>query len=595
MAEETQDKSSAVHPADTKPYDPEALVGKMLAGRYRIERCIGRGGMGVVYLAQQSALGRAVVIKVLPREFVDNEEAIIRFEREARGMSRLQHPNVVAIHDFGHDADLAFICMEYVAGETLSQRLRREGHVPLTEFAAIAAQLLHGIGEAHRIGLIHRDIKPSNIMLTERHGQQNYVKILDFGLAKLMKGSDEVTKEQTLVGSAAFLSPEQIMGRAIDHRVDIYAMGVLFYYMLCGDKPFSGDDIRVLYQHVHDAPEPLAPKLPQGHRVPAELVALVERMLEKSPDARPHDAVIALAELTEIMIANTIDIPTPATSLGSGDFPAVRAPRENSLDESSEEFVRNRSHTPSYSPLRNTTSSHVVPAEWESSPSGVSFVTGEQILQIQKEQTRRTLGIALVVVMILGAVGAAIWWSQSRDAAPAQPDAPAQVVQATGPTLEGLRAQLRQVNDAIDANNFGLAEELLGLVEPGLQAIPQVKPDYASARDRLETTRLLSQAKRHEADGKAEDARALYDQLLHRNPEHPDAQAGLKRLAATTKSGRAEPRKPATANLRVMRPRRTKQRPPWSRRSRRSRAMIARARCKLLTNLLRRIRSAWCR
>src|SRR5690554_2225056 len=325
MSEDTLDKSAPTSEAapakKKKPYDPEKLIGKTLAGRYEVEQCIGKGGMGVVYLARQTALGRKVVIKVLPRSFVDDEEAIIRFEREAQGMSRLQHPHIVAIYDFGHDADQAYICMEYVNGETLTERIRREGPTSAQEFAQIASQILQGIGEAHSMGLIHRDIKPSNIMLTERHGRQNYTKILDFGLAKLSAGAVDVTKEQALVGSAAYLSPEQIMGNPSDHRADIYAMGVLFYYMLCGEKPFvSDDDITVLYQHVHAAPKPLGGRLPEDHRVPGALVELVERMLAKSPDDRPADAPSILVELIEIMAETSIQLPNLAAQITTGEF-----------------------------------------------------------------------------------------------------------------------------------------------------------------------------------------------------------------------------------------------------------------------------------
>ncbi|MEM1350386.1 MAG: serine/threonine-protein kinase, partial [Myxococcota bacterium] len=216
--------------------DTDDLIGASLAGRYEIERCIGRGGMGVVYLASQSTLNREVVVKVLARSLSQEREAIIRFQREAFGLSQLQHPNIVTIYDFGRERELAYIVMEYVQGETLSQFIKSHGAMPFEEFARIAAQILDALAEAHSRGIIHRDIKPSNIMLCARHGHSNFVKVLDFGLAKLVHDHIEVTKKTNLVGSIAFLAPEQILGLEFDQRVDVYALGVLFYYMLTGRK-----------------------------------------------------------------------------------------------------------------------------------------------------------------------------------------------------------------------------------------------------------------------------------------------------------------------------------------------------------------------
>ncbi len=430
-ASQTRSKSGS---KARKPYDPEELIGKTLGGRYEVEKCIGKGGMGVVYLARQSALDRSVVVKVLPRSFVDDEEALARFEREALGMSRLQHPNIVSIYDFGHDDDQGYICMEFVDGETLSRRIKRDGPIDVEEFAPIAAQILQGIGEAHSLGMIHRDIKPSNIMLTERHGQQNYVKILDFGLAKLVKGARNVTKEQALVGSTAFLSPEQIMGNDIDQRVDVYALGVLFYYMLTGEKPFvADDDITVLYQHVHNAPPPLADKLPEMHRVPAELVELVERMLAKQPDDRPPNTASIVEELTGIMATTSLQI-----RWTTGEFAALSPSSSAIFDDPSDRLERGRRQTPIAQQSPHTSPSHVALEQsvgTGTQPSG-SFITSEQMLQMQRENTRRSLVIALVAALVVagGVTGFMMWRDrQSRAPVPIAPAAPAAAPAAKTP------------------------------------------------------------------------------------------------------------------------------------------------------------------
>ena len=273
---------------DQPQADP--LLGTTFARRYLIERRLGRGGMGVVYQATQVDLGRPVVLKVLAPDWLGDAEALARFEREARGLSSLQHPNIVTIHDFGKVDGRAFIVMEYVAGETLDRFVRRKGHLTLADFVPIAAQVLKGLGEAHSRGIIHRDIKPANIMLCERQGRANYVKILDFGLAKLVSGSSDITK-QNVLGTPTCLSPEQILGEKVDQRVDVYAVGILFYFMLTGVMPFHADnDASILYKHVHEKPQPIHDLLPPDHGVPEGVLELISRCLEKSREKRPRDA-----------------------------------------------------------------------------------------------------------------------------------------------------------------------------------------------------------------------------------------------------------------------------------------------------------------
>jgi serine/threonine protein kinase len=257
--------------------------GTTFARRYLIERRLGRGGMGVVYQATQIDLNRQVVLKVLAPDWMGDPEALARFEREARGLSSLQHPNIVTIHDFGRVDGRAFIVMEYVAGETLDRFVRRRTRLALADFVPIAAQVLKGLGEAHSRGIIHRDIKPANIMLCERQGRANYVKILDFGLAKLVSGSSDITK-QNVLGTPTCLSPEQILGEKVDQRVDVYAVGILFYFMLSGVMPFQADnDASVLYKHVHEKAVPLVELLPADHGVPEGVLELIGRCMEKSP------------------------------------------------------------------------------------------------------------------------------------------------------------------------------------------------------------------------------------------------------------------------------------------------------------------------
>ncbi len=273
------------------PLSNDPMIGALVDDRYRINRLIGRGGVGVVYHATDSETGSAVVIKILAPNWVDNAEILARFDREVERLSGLQHPNIVDLYDFGRYDGRAYMVMEYIEGELLKSYIGRKRRLSLEEFVPIAGQILKGIGYAHSRGLMHRDLNPANIMLCVRDGEANVVKILDFGLAKLKEGEIKVTEQHDLLGTAGFLAPEQIKGEHVDLRVDVYALGVMFYNMLSGRMPFEGEhNATLLYKHVHEPPLPLAEILPVQHTIPVHLMRLVHDCLEKSPDQRPEDA-----------------------------------------------------------------------------------------------------------------------------------------------------------------------------------------------------------------------------------------------------------------------------------------------------------------
>lgn len=277
-----------------KAPDPEALIGAVIAGRYKITQTIGSGGMGHVYLAEQVGLDRSVVVKVLKAEAAV-PEAEARFKREAKTLSRLEHPNVVGIHDFGVEGSLHYLVMEYIEGRTLAWFLRKTGPLPLVVFVRVAMQMLEAVGEAHRAGLVHRDLKPSNIMLCRRGDNPLHVKVLDFGLSKLTDaGAGEggnLTRAQYVLGSAGYMAPEQIKGLPVDQRADVYALGVMFYRMLTGKRAFDGQDqMAVLYQHVHSEVPALADNLPEGHDIPPAIQHLIEQCMAKDPAGRPASA-----------------------------------------------------------------------------------------------------------------------------------------------------------------------------------------------------------------------------------------------------------------------------------------------------------------
>ncbi len=258
-------------------------------GPYEIAGLIGAGGMGEVYRARDPRLGRDVAIKVLPEEVAEDPARLRRFEREARSIARLDHPNLLAIHDLGHHEGSPYLVCELLEGRTLRERLEA-GPIPPQEALALAAQIADGLAAAHSQGIVHRDLKPANVFVT----QQDRVKILDFGLAKLVPAGEEddtelptataLSQEGMVLGTAHYMAPEQAAGRAVDHRADQFALGVILYEMVAGRRPFEGTTAQeTLASILRDDPEPLERAAP---RVPVPVRWLVDRCLARDPGGR---------------------------------------------------------------------------------------------------------------------------------------------------------------------------------------------------------------------------------------------------------------------------------------------------------------------
>jgi hypothetical protein len=239
---------------------------------------LGHGGMARVHRGLDRQLGRQVAIKVLAPPFDRDREFVERFQREARAAAGLSHPNIVAVFDSGSDDGTQYIVTELVEGETLADRLRRDGPMPQAEAVAVAADIARALAAAHERGLIHRDIKPGNVMLPP----DGRVKVVDFGIARAA-GSDTLTNTGVVLGSTAYLSPEQASGQPADERADLYALGCVLYEMLTGRVPFSADTpIATMYRHVNEEPPPPSTFAP----IPSELEDIVMRALEKDPKRR---------------------------------------------------------------------------------------------------------------------------------------------------------------------------------------------------------------------------------------------------------------------------------------------------------------------
>ena len=273
-------------------------------GPYRVLKELGRGGMGVVFQAVDSTLNRTVALKVLTPESAADERARARFVREARAVAALDHPNVVTVYQVGEDNRVPYIAMQFLRGESLEDRIDRERQVPVRDALRIAREVCQGLAAAHAAGLIHRDIKPANVWLEADGGG---VKILDFGLARAADDQN-LTRTGVVVGTPAFMSPEQATGKPLTHRSDLFSLGSMLYMMLTGRYPFASEnEVGILMAIVKERPRAITELNPN---CPELVVRAVWRLMSKHPDDRPTDATEA-AELFSLLEAEY----DPATQL----------------------------------------------------------------------------------------------------------------------------------------------------------------------------------------------------------------------------------------------------------------------------------------
>jgi tRNA A-37 threonylcarbamoyl transferase component Bud32 len=280
------------------------LIGTRLAGTYRLERLIGRGGMATVFEATHARLPRRFAVKLMTQSLQTSPEAIERMRREAEVASRLEHENLVDVVDFNvTDDGVPFIVMELLAGEPLARRLQRERVIhSVADFVAIVRQVTAGVSAAHERNIVHRDLKPTNIFLCASDAQQPRVKVMDFGISKIIGVTAELTRDMAVLGSPGYMSPEQARGTSseVDWRADIFAMGAIMYRMLAGAPPFAGGSIpATLYRVVHEAPRPTE----RWREVPRPLRQVVLRAMSKRPAARQPSMSQLWRELSDAMHA----------------------------------------------------------------------------------------------------------------------------------------------------------------------------------------------------------------------------------------------------------------------------------------------------
>ncbi len=293
------------------------LVGQVVADRYHVVKKLGEGGMGQVYLAEHVKMGRRSAIKVMNPSMVHDPDAVARFNREASNASRITHPNVCAIYDFGETPEgLIYLAMEYIEGEALTDLLERDGALKVPRAVHIFRQVADALQAAHDLGIVHRDLKPDNIMLTKNKGGADVVKVVDFGIAKAVSGDEsgqKVTKTGLVVGTPEFMSPEQLSGDKLDGRSDLYSLALVFYKMLTGQLPFKADTIQeTMIKRLTDEPAKLAvtrPDLP----FPAGLQEVLDNALARTPVERYQTVSKFGQDVASITGVGSATVAVPAT------------------------------------------------------------------------------------------------------------------------------------------------------------------------------------------------------------------------------------------------------------------------------------------
>ncbi|MEZ4224987.1 MAG: serine/threonine-protein kinase [Polyangiaceae bacterium] len=309
-------------------WDPgtDPLIGQVVDERYEIQGVLGEGGMGTVYQVRHRTLGRSLALKALRRDLAEDPELAPRFIQEAKAAARVTHPHVVQITDFGtlpHGEP--YFVMELVEGMPLGRLLREAGPLGPGRCANISRQIAEALAAAHACGVIHRDLKPDNVQVVEAP-TGDIVKVLDFGLAKVA-GASRFTRKGMVFGTPHYMSPEQAAGDAVDHRVDIYALGVVMYELLTGRVPFEADSFMgVLSKHIYERPPPPSDAQPTG--VSAELDRIVLRCLEKKPDDRYDSMEAVVAALNAIEPASTESAHPASIPRSDGQVVTLDAPSE---------------------------------------------------------------------------------------------------------------------------------------------------------------------------------------------------------------------------------------------------------------------------
>jgi serine/threonine-protein kinase len=428
---------------------PDRLIGQTIAGKYRIEAKIGQGGMGTVYRARNVVTGKVVAIKVLLEDMAAYPSFVERFLHEARAAAYLTHPHAINIIDCGREGDVVYLLMEYLEGRTLTELMKQEGPLPPERAASILSQVCAALADAHSQSIIHRDLKPDNIILQQVAGQQDYVKVLDFGIAKVLddqKRGDLPVSRSMFVGTPEYASPEQCNSKGPTTLSDVYSLGVILYEMLTGHTPFEGDPMEVMMKHVSAEPPPLRAYRPDLSR---EIEATVLRALKKNPGERPQ-SVLEFAEQFERAVSQTSGRRTgPVRRVNTGELTEKKGTTQQ---------VR---AAPTRAPIR------------------IEVPLPPAATKPFRLTTARVVSLFVVVVLLAGGVSGYKLYQWYRRPAPSLPSPPPVKAEpapklALDPVREALKlfdegnrdAAVERLRDLISKSEFGnaAAHNLLGFI-----------------------------------------------------------------------------------------------------------------------------------
>lgn len=344
------------------PKSDRRFEGVEISGKYLVKSRIARGGMGEVYRAEHKEMRQSVAVKFLHRRFAEDDGFARRFLNEARYAGRVSHPNAVRLFDFGKlDDGTLYMIMEFVRGRCLTDIVDELQMLPINMAVRVGAQVAEVLASAHELRIIHRDVKPDNIMLVRTPGGRFSVKVLDFGIAKVLDESDSMqTETGVMFGTPEYMSPEQASGKKVDQRSDVYSLGIVLYFMLAGSPPFHGKNkLRIIHQQAREVPDPVEMRARQP--LPPALIELITQMLAKNPDARPQRMLEVFRRLEELELRETSSFEEARSQSAvfkiSGDdddvsevLPTVRTDRSIADSGSSSAGSGARSHTKGFSP-----------------------------------------------------------------------------------------------------------------------------------------------------------------------------------------------------------------------------------------------------
>jgi serine/threonine protein kinase len=404
----------------------ETLVGQVLANKYEVLGEIGRGGMSVVYKGRDTFIDRLVAIKMLQAQLVSDQTSLLRFQREAQAVACIQHPNVVAIYASEIHDGQPYLVMDYLVGESLSDIIKRENHISVERVLKMFIRVTDALEHAHQKGVLHRDLKSSNVMLVKGEDGSENVKVVDFGIAKLLPSSGKQAQNLTatgeIFGSPIYMSPEQCQGLPLDKRSDIYSAGVMMYEALTGEPPLLGENIvDTMQMHVTTQPVPFAEIRPDLY-IPPSLEAIVLKTLEKNPAAR-FESMLEFKKALEHLDKNMTDRgPDPLAAPRPGTQRATRTTRqgmtgsrapssmpkpildsaEGRMSSSRNPRSDGRQSSAKIPDLKQSSARHQIGAKKrEADASLTSFNVGDLQQFDQTKKKRRTLLLVSIIIIVI--------------------------------------------------------------------------------------------------------------------------------------------------------------------------------------------------